>query len=135
MKTNKKYIAYGVIFLLIINLVFMTGCVETSESSNKFPTASIDSVLPSKDSYILGENIEFIGSGTDPDGDIVAWDWSSDIDGTLSTSANFSTSSLSAGTHNIYFKVQDDKGNWSREAIVQVVVLDDISGVLQPGGP
>lgn len=54
----------------------------------------------------------------------------------LSTQASFSTSTLSIGTHTIYFKVQDDDGAWSEEvsatlevkeatAVLQVYVIDE----------
>jgi S-layer protein (TIGR01567 family) len=45
----------------------------------------------------------------------------SSTDGQLSTSAYFSTSDISIGTHTIYFSVQDDEGAWSE------IVLDNIT--------
>jgi hypothetical protein len=48
---------------------------------------------------------------------VEAYNWSSSIDGPLSTSAAFTkpASELSVGTHTIYFKVQDNDGAWSTE--------------------
>ncbi len=62
--------------------------------------------------------VTFAGSGMDGDVGgigIVAWEWSSDLDGDLSTQENFQmeASGLSAGTHTISFQVQDNEGDWS----------------------
>lgn len=131
MKINKNYFLYGAVFLIISSVVFFSGCTETSdtqtsESENIQPRATIESILPEKDRYIFGESIEFTGDGTDINGDIVSWSWRSDIDGELSTQATFTTSSLSIGTHTIYFKVQDNDGNWSREVRETVVIIEDL---------
>ncbi|MEM2839899.1 MAG: clostripain-related cysteine peptidase, partial [Thermoplasmata archaeon] len=77
------------------------------------PVASIDSISPNPAN--LGQTVNFNGHGTDSDGTIVAYNWRSSIDGQLSTSASFSTSTLSPGAHTIYFKVQDNDLQWSTE--------------------
>ena len=59
------------------------------------------------------ENITFRGHGTDEDGNITGFFWTSSIDGNLSTEANFSIRVLSLGHHNITFRVQDNDGFWS----------------------
>ncbi|WP_462273654.1 S-layer protein domain-containing protein, partial [Methanohalophilus sp.] len=82
-----------------------------SNISNTLPTSIIDSITPNPANE--SEIVTFQGSGVDIDGNIVDYYWNSSIDGQLSTSANFSTSSLSPGTHTIYFSVQDDDGAWS----------------------
>ncbi|MFH1413962.1 MAG: PKD domain-containing protein [Candidatus Omnitrophota bacterium] len=84
------------------------------------PTATINSITPNPADP--GENVSFSGSGTDPDGTVVAYSWRSSIDWTLSTSASFNTSTLSEGTHTIYFKVQDNDGEWSTEASTELVI-------------
>ena len=81
--------------------------------ANQIPTASIDSISPNPTTQ--GQPVSFSGHGNDLDGSIVAYEWRSSIDGQLSTSSSFSTSSLSTGTHTIYFKVQDNAGAWSTE--------------------
>jgi hypothetical protein len=80
-------------------------------SGNKPPTAKIDSI--STNAANEGETVSFTGSGIDSDGSIVAYQWSSDISGILSSSKSFSTSRLVVGTHTIAFQVRDDKGAWS----------------------
>ena len=81
---------------------------------NSIPTAAIVSIDP--ESAFEGEVITFSGTGSDTDGNIAAYRWRSGIDNELSTDAAFSTSSLSAGTHTIYFSVKDNRDKWSSEA-------------------
>lgn len=104
--------------------------------SNAIPVASIDSVSPSPATE--GETVSFVGSGTDSDGTITAREWRSSIDGPLSTLASFSTSSLSVGTHTIFFRVRDDDDVWSAE--VEEALTVDAEGstqtiVLDNGAP
>ncbi len=84
-------------------------------TDNTPPTATIDSISPNPADE--GVSVSFSGHGTDPDpGDtITGWNWRSSIDGQLSTAASFSSSSLSVGTHTIYFKVKDNHDAWSTE--------------------
>lgn len=112
------------LFLLLIVLVAAVGCLPigpvTPSPSNQPPVAYIDSIEPAEVS--VGEIVSFDGHGTDHDGTVVAYRWRSDIDGDLSTKASFRTSSLSAGSHTIYFKVQDSYGDWSDEVRSCIVV-------------
>jgi len=71
--------------------------------------------------------VSFEGHGTDPDGNVTAYKWRSSLDGELSNDASFSTSSLSLGVHTIYFKVQDNDGNWSNETSEQITVSDIVA--------
>lgn len=84
------------------------------------PTAYIDSITPNP--IVEGENITFTGYGTDIDGSIVAYQWRSSIDGVIGNTATFKTSTLSNGTHTIYFSVKDNSGTWSNEATAVVTV-------------
>jgi hypothetical protein len=92
---------------------YLTIVITTG--TNNPPTAVIDSIIPNPANQ--GQTVTFTGHGTDPDtGDtITGYNWRSSIDGQLSTAASFSNSTLSAGTHAIYFKVQDNHGAWSTE--------------------
>ena len=98
------------------------GTVEKAEIAmpNTPPTAYIDSITPNP--IIEGENITFTGHGTDTDGSIVAYQWRSSIDGVIGNTATFKTSTLSNGTHTIYFSVKDNSGAWSNEATAVVTV-------------
>ena len=79
---------------------------------NQPPTATIDSISPNPATQ--GQTVYFSGHGID-DGTIIAWEWKSDSV-IISTSASFSTSSLSQGTHSISFRVKDNEGSWSNPA-------------------
>ncbi|UCG68990.1 MAG: PKD domain-containing protein [Thermoplasmata archaeon] len=78
---------------------------------NIAPTASIDVITPNPATE--GETVSFTGHGGDEDGYITAYLWESNINGYLNDSASFSISTLSVGTHTIFFKVRDDKETWS----------------------
>ena len=91
---------------------------------NEPPIANIDSISAHR--VIVGEEVSFSGSGTDSDGTVVAYEWRSSIeDDLLSTSKSFTTSSLSVGTHTIYFKVRDNDGDWSPEVSNTVIAERD----------
>jgi len=87
---------------------------------NKPPTAYIDSISPNP--ATVGQSVLFVGHGSDPDGSIADYKWRSSIDGVISTGATLNTTSLSEGTHNIYFSVKDNSGTWSPEASATVIV-------------
>jgi PKD repeat protein len=84
------------------------------QAENKPPTAIIDSITPNPAKQ--GEDtVSFIGHGNDSDGSVVAYNWTSSIDGLLNTSPLFTkpASELSVGLQIIYFSVQDEDGAWS----------------------
>ena len=110
LETNNNYAAWG----------FLIDHLEVK------PKAKVNSISPSRvEVGRVGEEvISFSGDGTDPDGSVETCEWRSSIDGQLSTSSSFTTSEsdLSEGTHTIYFKVRDNDGNWSEEAIGTVTI-------------
>ncbi|UCE74278.1 MAG: PKD domain-containing protein, partial [Methanomassiliicoccales archaeon] len=91
-----------------------------SAPENMIPTAFIDSASPSK--IKQGDEVMFIGHGTDEDGEITEYYWESDIDGLLSDERTFKTTDLSSGTHVISFRVRDDRGDWSEPVQTQIEV-------------
>ena len=110
-----------VVFPMLAILMMTAGCITIAPAGeSQLPTAYIDSISPTEASP--GETVSFVGHGTDPDGDIVAYRWQSDIDGDLGVTETLETSSLSVGTHVVYFKVQDNNGNWSDEVRDRVTV-------------
>ena len=60
--------------------------------------------------YQLNSPVEFSSSSTDEDGTIVSYKWSSDKDGLIGTESSFTTTTLSAGWHNITLTVTDNDG-------------------------
>ena len=105
--------------LLLIMAMAIAGC-----GGNQAPTAYIDSIVPSEATQ--GEAVTFTGHGTDSDGTVVAYRWASSIDGELGTSASFTTSSLSVGSHTISFRVQDNNDAWSENATANLTVAEPI---------
>jgi C1A family cysteine protease len=87
---------------------------------NAPPTAFLDNITPNPATQ--NQSISFSGHGADSDGYVVAYNWQSSVDGQLSTSASFNTTSLSAGVHTIFFKVKDNLGAWSATATKTVIV-------------
>ncbi len=110
------------------------------QTTNQKPIATIVSINPTSITY--GASVSFVGLGDDPDsGDyITAYSWTSSRDGSLSSSDSFSTSSLSVGTHTIYFKVRDNHNEWSTEKTSQVAVSSGQSqkptaNIVKPNNP
>ena len=81
------------------------------EVQNVAPEAIINDIDPEPADE--GEAIDFEGYGEDVRGDIEGYEWRSDLDGLLASTATFSTDTLSVGEHTISFRVQDDEGEWS----------------------
>jgi hypothetical protein len=89
------------------------------------PVAQIDVVSPL--TLTIGMTLTLSGSGQDGDESgthIVAWNWSSSLDGPLCTSAScvLPHSSLTPGVHSIALRVQDDEGTWSVPVVETVAV-------------
>jgi hypothetical protein len=117
-----------IILACIILLSLISGCTAVSPvEPNEIPVAYIDSV--SATTAVLGDVVNFSGHGTDKEGSVVAYQWRSSIDGVLSTMADFSTSTLSVAKHTIYFQVQDNRGDWSKEVYVFVNVVPTHIGI------
>jgi hypothetical protein len=120
-----------VMCILLISLTF--SCIPVTpltpeEPSNALPIAYIDSI--SSNRIFRGETITFQGHGTDTDGTVVAYKWRSSLDGIISTEASFSTSSLSDGKNTIYFRVQDNLGEWSKDVYRDITVIPP--GAVEP---
>jgi hypothetical protein len=109
------------LLLVAMILLVATGCMLKPAGPNQPPIAYVDSVSPINSTF--GEPVTFTGHGIDPDGTITAYNWRSSPEGDLSTAATFTISSLSPGSHTIWFKVQDNNEVWSDEvmSIVNVV--------------
>lgn len=107
---------------LILFITLLPGCITVNMGNpvSQPPSAFIDQVIPAN--AVTGDTVSFTGHGTDSDGTITAYQWRSSLDGILSTAATFQSSSLSAGTHIIYFKVMDNSNNWSPEASATVII-------------
>jgi len=94
--------------------------VSTTLIVHERPIAYIDSISPDPASDT--DLISFNATATD-DGTIERYAWSSDLDGELhnGTQANFTSSGLRAGIHNITLRARDNHGIWS--AVVNTTLL------------
>jgi len=95
--------------------------VKAAASPNSQPTAEIYIASPS--AAVQNKIFSFAGYGNDLDGRVIGYEWRSDIDGIISLQNRFQTSTLSPGTHTIYFRVLDNDFMWSNEVTCQVTVL------------
>ena len=98
--------------------VTATVCISPE---NSIPVASIEMISPNPAEE--GAPVVFSGAGTDEDGDIIAYKWTSSIDGVIGSDNSFTTSSLSAGTHTITLQVQDNAEAWSNQ-VSEVLVIE-----------
>lgn len=105
--------------------------VNTTLRINQIPVSYIDPISPTHSNE--GETINFVGEGSD-DGIIVAYNWTSNIDGFLSDQKEFVISNLSIGDHVITFAVMDEYNAWSKEVQmflrvnqIPVAYIDSIS--------
>ncbi|MBW6518863.1 MAG: fibronectin type III domain-containing protein, partial [ANME-2 cluster archaeon] len=96
----------------------------TMSTVNSRPVGSINYITP-LNSY-EGQKVSFKGTGTDTDGIITSYRWWSDKDGYLSNSNTFSTTSLSPGSHTIFFKVKDNAGAWS-DVVSRSITVNEIT--------
>lgn len=120
-KTMYGYASYGEIKKRTLHIDDIAGITHLYPTGvNSPPTAYIDSICPNPAAE--GDIISFYGHGIDVDGTVVGYSWKSSINGQLSNYQNFSTTSLSTGTHIIYFKVQDNNSAWSTEVSDTLVI-------------
>jgi len=117
---KRVLVLLGVSLLGVLALV--PGCASIASLLNQPPTAYINYIRPSE--VTEGDSVRFSGYGTDTDGRIVAYRWLSNRDGQIGTTAEFETTSLSVGLHDIYFLVQDNNDAWSAEVRGSVRVLE-----------
>ncbi|MEW5760114.1 MAG: hypothetical protein AB1779_05055 [Candidatus Thermoplasmatota archaeon] len=88
--------------------------------NNILPIAIIESIKPNPAN--ISEPITFCGRGADKDGHIKSYYWESNINGPLSDSPKFTTTSLKLGNHTIKFKVKDNMDRESEIAIAYLLV-------------
>ena len=104
---------------------------DKDSSTGGSPVATIDSITPSPARF--DAEVTFSGTGSDSDGTVVAYEWTSDIDGVLSDEEDFSITGFSVGNHTITFRVQDNDGEWS-DARSESLFVDGGNGTDDGGG-
>ncbi len=105
----------------VLLLLLLFGCSANSPETNYPPRAKIASISPAEAQE--GQVVSFAGYGSDLDGEVVAYLWQSNSDGELSRLPSFETDSLSEGTHEISFTVEDDDGAWSEIVYASINVV------------
>jgi hypothetical protein len=77
-----------------------------------------------------GRDLDHMGEGDD----ILAWEWTSNLDGVIATQQQFSipASALSLGRHTITIRALDNEGNWSRPASFYLWVDEDYFSTMLP---
>jgi PKD repeat protein len=90
------------------------------EEPNRKPTATIEEISPNP--VTEGDEVTFRGSGSDSDGEVVEYMWSSGLDGILSDQASFTRSNLTVGVQSIVLTVRDDDGAWSEPDTIYLEV-------------
>jgi hypothetical protein len=116
-----KKLMFLFLSVLLLSVIACLPLAPSEPPSNQPPIAYIDSVSATQ--IQPGEIVAFNGHGVDADGQVVAYSWRSSIDGEISTMQSLRTSTLSSGNHTIWFRVQDDHGEWSKEASVNIAVV------------
>jgi parallel beta-helix repeat protein len=116
-----------------------TASLTIRSLESQAPSAFIDEITPNP--AIQGESVHFQGHGTDEDGVITAYKWISNKSGIIGTTASFTKSNLSIGTHTIYFQVKDEM-DWSSPVQMTITIQRNMSGNpnnqaphAYPGGP
>jgi hypothetical protein len=112
---------YLFIAVVIISAISCTTAKTTiSQLPPSPPIAKIISIEPAR--AYTGDLVKFNGGGESPGGKLVAYNWTSALDGLLSDQSEFSSRLLSEGRHKIFFSVKDDNGNWSQEVTGEVTI-------------
>jgi len=125
-------------FRVLDNYNFWSDWVTLPVLVNGIPRATIISFDPAQPTN--RDTVNFYGSEYD-DGNIQAYSWRSNRDGILSDEKSFSISSLTNGTHSIYFKVMDNNDLWSEEASTvitingypEAIIEDIVPGIVNEG--
>lgn len=92
-------------------------------SGNHPPSVTI--VSPSEGSvFAAGDPISFSSSAKDPEGASLSYSWKSSRDGEIGSSAGFTKSDLSVGSHTVTVTVTDEEGE-SGSARVNITIIRD----------
>jgi len=98
-------------------------------SIDQQPIAYIDAISPTTTVY--GSEVSFTGHGSD-DGLLIEYQWVSSLDGSIGSSASFSSSTLSIGSHTISFRVKDDQDQWSAYTTQSLTINSESEPENQP---
>ncbi|NOQ54658.1 MAG: hypothetical protein GQ558_08655 [Thermoplasmata archaeon] len=104
--------------------------IELEVSNRNDPPRDVAVRNPEDGSAVIeGDEVSFSAYAIDPDvtyGDVLSFQWSSSLDGVLSSEKSFTTSTLSQGTHNITVEVTD--GEFTVPTSITLVVNKEGGG-------
>lgn len=115
-----------VVFISITSL----GCINQDETEISTTTTLTENLPPIADAgadfkVSVNQEFPFNGSGTDPDGKVVLYEWDVDGDGVYDTSCNMCSKDKHSfdkpGQYLATLKVTDDKGVTSTDTITITV--------------
>ncbi len=126
MRMRGRYLLLlSVIAISLAILFVLIPSASAQNATNEPPTAEIDSIyVPPKGK---GDTVYFSGHGNDPDGEVVAYKWRSNVTGVLSRNQSFNRTNMTVGEHRIWFSVMDDNDTWSAEVKMDIVVGEHCS--------
>lgn len=109
--------------ILIVISIFIVS-IAFFALPNSIPEAHINSTVPKAPIY-LGTQMDLSGYGTvrDKNDVITDYQWISNLDGILSRSGILNMSMLSAGKHNLTFKVKDNHNQWSEPVYIDLEII------------
>ncbi|SVD01186.1 uncharacterized protein METZ01_LOCUS354040, partial [marine metagenome] len=87
-------------------------------------TPKVVSMAISDSNVDQSDRVFFNGTGSDSDGTITIYDWSSSIDGFLGNQSSINLTTLSPGNHTISFMVGDNTSLWSVSVTDWIYVND-----------
>ena len=121
MKNKFTVVSVG---LILISCVFCCGC-STDDGGNG-PKVEVNDapeieILVDPDFVFEDEEYDFLGIGSDPDGEVVLYQWDFDGDGIFDWASNITGNVTytytETGIFNVTFKVTDDKGGYTLDSI------------------
>jgi plastocyanin len=109
----------------------MNGTVFVGDQPNESPIVWNITIDPNP--AYEDERVYFDSDWEDSDGYVTVFEWTSDVDGLLSTNDSFDSDDLSIGNHTISFRVQDDDGEWSNWDTATLVIHPNTLPVADAG--
>jgi len=98
--------------------------------ANQQPVATISAPVTNPNAMTQGSSFVFTGTGTDPDGTVVAYEWTyggCGAGGThLAWGNTYDASALPAGTYTISLRVQDNVGDWSAACDARTLTVNPV---------
>lgn len=132
---NKKLIAIGIILVFLV--VGISGCSEQQNEKDKIQSDDntikfepVASCSASSNSGVIPFSVNFIGVGTDSDGNIESYYWDFG-DGTTSNQQNPTHTFYGEGVYLVTLTVTDDDGMTDDDTITITAIKETINYVLE----